>query len=316
MDTTSPSETAAGARPARVFFPCFDGYRALAAGAVLLLHVGVASGYAFRAPRRRQVRLPARRRRRRLLPDLGVPALPPVRRRARGRRRSRSAPGRLLPGPVPPHLPCVLGRADRRRAVPARADAPDPRHLGLPLVLPAAPAVQRRPPLRRHPAGVDALRRGQLLRVPPAVGARHPRASRGAPPTGSRWSWAGSRCSTSPASSGAACSPTSTLARQPRPARAPRVLRRVRARHGARGRERMGGAARPDLAAARARRAGIRGRAGSSPRPASGPPRPSSTSRPTTTSSPPASGSRGRSRTGCPRSSCCSRGSSDRRTRA
>ena len=50
MDTTSPSETAAGARPARVFFPCFDGYRALAAGAVLLLHVGVASGYAFAHP--------------------------------------------------------------------------------------------------------------------------------------------------------------------------------------------------------------------------------------------------------------------------
>ena len=53
MDTTTPSEPPeapppAPARPRRVFFPCFDGYRALAAGAVLLLHVGVASGYVFR----------------------------------------------------------------------------------------------------------------------------------------------------------------------------------------------------------------------------------------------------------------------------
>ena len=43
-----PPESNPGARPRRVFFPCFDGYRALAAGAVLLLHVGVASGFAFR----------------------------------------------------------------------------------------------------------------------------------------------------------------------------------------------------------------------------------------------------------------------------
>jgi peptidoglycan/LPS O-acetylase OafA/YrhL len=54
MDTTTPPEPrpqpepARASEPRRVFFPCFDGYRALAAGAVLLLHVGVASGFVFR----------------------------------------------------------------------------------------------------------------------------------------------------------------------------------------------------------------------------------------------------------------------------
>jgi peptidoglycan/LPS O-acetylase OafA/YrhL len=45
---TPPPEPAADLRPRRVFFPCFDGFRALAAGAVLLLHVGVISGFAGR----------------------------------------------------------------------------------------------------------------------------------------------------------------------------------------------------------------------------------------------------------------------------
>jgi peptidoglycan/LPS O-acetylase OafA/YrhL len=51
MDTTTtpePDPRPAAEPPRRVFFPCFDGYRALAAGAVLLLHVGVASGFASR----------------------------------------------------------------------------------------------------------------------------------------------------------------------------------------------------------------------------------------------------------------------------
>ena len=276
-----PAGPAAQPQVKRVFFPCFDGFRALAAGAVLLLHVGVASGFAFRhASLGRYVfRL-----------DVGVavfflisgfllyrpfaaahladgeadqhsghhlrPTAGPTSRPTAGptsRPTAGAAHARLLPRPFPPHLPRVLGRADGRRAVPARADAPDPRPRRLPLLLPVVAAVHREASLRRYPAGVDAVRRGQLLRLPAAVGARDP-AHRGArrEPAGGRARRARRAVRRRPrvARRVRALRP---VAQQPRPARAPGVLRRVRARDGPRGRERVVRAAGPDVAAVRAR---------------------------------------------------------------
>ena len=101
-----------------MFFPCFDGYRALAAGAVLLLHVGVASGFAFRhAGLGRYVfRL-----------DVGVAVFflisgfllyrPFAAAHLAGGEAEHhpalAASAGLLPRPLPPHLPRVLGRARR-----------------------------------------------------------------------------------------------------------------------------------------------------------------------------------------------------------
>src|SRR5215204_4429176 len=102
-----------------------------------------------------------------LLPHLRLPALPAVRSGPYARRRS-AVHGRLRVAAAPANRPGLLAGADGDRAC---------RRVGRPVLAEGRARVLRlRPDLLpglltgRHPRGLDAVRRGELLRIPSALG--------------------------------------------------------------------------------------------------------------------------------------------------
>ena len=189
VPTETMTETQAGQRlpekrdaPAdRTQFPCFDGFRAIAAMCVLVFHTGFVTGYTLR---NHAFGLPFFLSRL----DLGVAIFflvsafllyRPFARPSRAADRARGAI--VLSSPAATHPACVLGRAHRARPAERGARCEDlarVRHL----LRPGAD-LRARALARGHRPDMEPGHRVELLRVPPGlrVGARTQGAAARAP---------------------------------------------------------------------------------------------------------------------------------------
>ncbi len=190
---------------------------------------------------------PPGRRRDGVLPDLGLPALPAVRARpAQGR--GVAAHRRVRVAPLPADHARVLGGAHdrdgvaepRRRVHPAR----DPHLLRL------RADLQLQDVARRYRAGVDAVRGGHLLRLPPAVGVPDAAGRRRRAPRVRDARAPGSR-EPRVQGVGAQAGRPERPHQRPVPPAAAELPRPVRARHGAGGAQRASGAERAGAACRR-----------------------------------------------------------------
>ena len=144
--------------PGNPRFPLFDSVRGIAVLMVVVVHGGYISGAAHgalvRGPDRPARVLPAD-----LLPRVGLPALSPVRGRARARAVG-AGHAQVSQGPSASHPACLLGRADAAHPLPRAAAALERPLVGLLRLL---VGLRLELGVRRHPAGVEPLHRGDLL---------------------------------------------------------------------------------------------------------------------------------------------------------
>ena len=146
-------------------FPCFDGLRAIAAVSVIFVHTSFPSGLTTRHPLIGNFTFAPRDRGGRVLRDLGVPAVPAVRRRPPGRASGAGRPS-VREAAAAAHRACLLAGTRRRRVGVALPEATgrQRRRCRRVLQLPA----DLLPPLHPggHQRGVDAVRRDVVLRLP------------------------------------------------------------------------------------------------------------------------------------------------------
>ena len=177
------TETQAGERlpdkrdaPAdRTQFPCFDGYRAIAAMSRALVPHRLRHRLHLRDHAFGLLVLPAppRPRRRHLLPRVGLPALPALRRRPlRAAARARRAV--VLPAPAAAHPARVLGRAHGDRLRVRRRTRRAHRRAGSPIFYGLAQIYVPGRALGGIGQAWSLCHRAELLRLPPdlRVGAR------------------------------------------------------------------------------------------------------------------------------------------------